>query len=159
MPISSTSVQHGNADPASRRHHGPGFAVASARRYKQEAVAILEQFLAAEELEVVHLTPRLFAQGFALYKSHQNKAWGLVDCISSIVMHEAGVTQALTFDQPFVQAGFQAYKCCSGLSMGNPSAAAAARRVASAATNTSPANGCGTIASRTARAHAKCSAS
>ena len=38
---------------------------ALARRYKQEAVAILEQFLAAEEVEVVHLTPRLFAQGFA----------------------------------------------------------------------------------------------
>jgi hypothetical protein len=37
---------------------------ALARRYKQEAVAILEQFLAAEEGEVVHLTPRLFAPGF-----------------------------------------------------------------------------------------------
>jgi predicted nucleic acid-binding protein len=81
---------------------------ALARRYKQEAVAILEQFVAAEEVEVVHLTPRLFAQGLALYKSHQDKAWGLVDCISFIVMREAGVTQALTFDQHFVQAGLQA---------------------------------------------------
>ena len=36
------------------------------------------------------------------------KAWGLVDCISFIVMREAGVNQALTFDQHFVQAGFQA---------------------------------------------------
>ena len=53
MHISSTSVQYGNADPASHRHHDPGFAVASARRYKQEAVAILEQFLAAEEVEFV----------------------------------------------------------------------------------------------------------
>jgi predicted nucleic acid-binding protein len=56
----------------------------------------------------VHLTPRLFAQGFTLYKSHQDKAWGLVDCISFIVMREAGVNRALTFDQHFVQAGFQA---------------------------------------------------
>ena len=61
---------------------------------QQEAVAIIEQFLAAEEVEVVHLTPRLFTQGF---KSHQDKAWGLVDCISFIVMSEAGVNQALTF--------------------------------------------------------------
>jgi uncharacterized protein len=38
----------------------------------------------------------------------QDKAWGLVDCISFIVMREAGVNQALTFDQHFVQAGFQA---------------------------------------------------
>jgi len=28
--------------------------------------------------------------------------------VSFIAMREAGVTQALTFDQPFVQAGFQA---------------------------------------------------
>ena len=57
---------------------------ALARSYKQEAIEIIEQFLAAEEVEVVHLTPRLFAQGFTLYKSHQDKAWGLVDCISFI---------------------------------------------------------------------------
>ena len=81
---------------------------ALARSYKPEAVAILEQFLAADEVEVAHLTQRLFMQGFALYNSHQDKAWGLVDCISFIVMREAGVQQALTFDQHFVQAGFQA---------------------------------------------------
>jgi hypothetical protein len=56
----------------------------------------------------VHLTPDLFAQGFGLYKSHQDKAWGLVDCISFVAMRAARVNQALTFDQHFVQAGFQA---------------------------------------------------
>jgi predicted nucleic acid-binding protein len=50
---------------------------ALARNYKQEAVAIIEQFLAADEVEVVHLTPQLFAQGFTLYKSHQDKVWGV----------------------------------------------------------------------------------
>ena len=81
---------------------------ALARSYKQEAIAIIEQFLIAEEVEVVHLTPHLFAQGFTLYKLYQDKAWGLVDCISFLVMREAGVNRALTFDQHFVQAGFQA---------------------------------------------------
>lgn len=81
---------------------------ALARSYKQEAIAIIDQFVAAEEVEVVYLTLRLFTQGFTLYKTHHDKAWGLVDCISFIVMREAGVTQALTFDQHFVQAGFQA---------------------------------------------------
>lgn len=37
-------------------------------------MAIIEQFLAAEEVEAVHLTPRWFAQGFALYQTHQDKA-------------------------------------------------------------------------------------
>jgi predicted nucleic acid-binding protein len=81
---------------------------ALARGFKREAVEIIEQFLAAEEVEVVHLTSHLFAQGFALYKAHQDKAWGLVDCILFSVMREAAVSQALTFDQHFVQAGFQA---------------------------------------------------
>jgi uncharacterized protein len=81
---------------------------ALARGYKQEAVEIIAQFLAAEEVDVVHLTADLFAQGFALYRSHQDKAWGLVDCISFVVMREAGVNQALSFDQHFVQAGFHA---------------------------------------------------
>src|SRR5919109_309850 len=57
---------------------------ALARSYKQEAIEIIEQFLAAEEVEVVHLTPRLFTQGFTLYKSHPDKAWGLIGCISFI---------------------------------------------------------------------------
>ena len=81
---------------------------ALARIYKQEAVEIIAQFLAVEEVDVVHLTPYLFEQGFTLYKSHQDKAWGLVDCISFIAMREAGADQALTFDQHFVQVGFQA---------------------------------------------------
>ena len=81
---------------------------ALARSYKQEAVKMIAQFLAAEEVDVVHLTPDLFAPGFRLYRSHQDKAWGLVDCISFTVMREAGVNQALIFDQHFVQAGFQA---------------------------------------------------
>jgi uncharacterized protein len=81
---------------------------ALARHYKREAIEIIEQFFTAEEVEVVRLTPRLFEQAFALYKTHQDKAWGLVDCISFIVMCEAGVSDALTFDQHFVQAGFRA---------------------------------------------------
>ncbi|NJL65245.1 MAG: type II toxin-antitoxin system VapC family toxin [Methylacidiphilales bacterium] len=81
---------------------------ALARNYKNEAVEIIEYFLTSDEMEVVRLTPELFAKAFTLYKTHQDKAWGLVDCISFIVMKQAGVTQALTFDQHFVQAGFQA---------------------------------------------------
>jgi uncharacterized protein len=81
---------------------------ALARNYKDEAVEIIEHFLASDEVEIVRLTPELFAEAFALYKTHQDKTWGLVDCISFVVMKQAGVTQALTFDQHFVQAGFQA---------------------------------------------------
>lgn len=33
---------------------------ALARNYRQEAVEVIEEFLASEEVEVVHLTPELF---------------------------------------------------------------------------------------------------
>jgi uncharacterized protein len=81
---------------------------ALARNYKDEAVEIIEHFLTSNEVEIVRLTPELFTQAFTLYKTHQDKAWGLVDCISFVVMKQTAVTQALTFDQHFVQAGFQA---------------------------------------------------
>jgi uncharacterized protein len=81
---------------------------ALARNYKDEAVEIIEHFLTSDEVEIIRLTPELFSQAFTLYKTHRDKAWGLVDCISFVVMKQAGITQALTFDQHFVQAGFQA---------------------------------------------------
>ncbi len=69
---------------------------ALARNHKQEAVAIIER-----------MTPDLFARAFAVYKQHQDKSWGLVDCLSFVAMREAKVNRALTFDRHFVQAGFE----------------------------------------------------
>jgi predicted nucleic acid-binding protein len=79
---------------------------ALARNFKLEAAAIIEQFLAADEVTIVHLTPELFTKGFALYRQYQDKTWSLVDCISIVVMREASISRVLGFDSHFVQAGF-----------------------------------------------------
>jgi predicted nucleic acid-binding protein len=79
---------------------------ALAQHFRREAVAIIEQFLHTPEVEVVHLTPDRFTAAFSLYKHYADKEWGLVDCISFVVMQERGVQQALTPDHHFVQAGF-----------------------------------------------------
>jgi hypothetical protein len=81
---------------------------ALARRYRPQAVQVLDRFLTSEDVEVVRLTPELFDQAFALYRAHEDKEWGLTDCISFEVMREAGIRDALTFDQHFAQAGFRA---------------------------------------------------
>ncbi len=81
---------------------------ALARAYRREAVDVIETFLSSEDVEIVYLTPTLFDCAFQLYKTHRDKEWGLIDCISFVVMRDAGVSAALTFDQHFVQAGFQA---------------------------------------------------
>lgn len=81
---------------------------ALARNFKQQAIEVIDSFLTSSEVEIVRLTPQLFEQAYLLYKRYQDKEWGLLDCVSFVVMREAGIRNALTFDQHFVQAGFQA---------------------------------------------------
>ncbi|MBA2747624.1 MAG: type II toxin-antitoxin system VapC family toxin [Tatlockia sp.] len=80
---------------------------AMARKYKSQAIEFIEDCLTSDEIEVVKITPHLFNRSLTLYKKYQDKEWGLVDCLSFVVMLEKGVTQALTFDKHFSQAGFQ----------------------------------------------------
>ncbi|KAF5428591.1 hypothetical protein C5S39_11130 [Candidatus Methanophagaceae archaeon] len=42
------------------------------------------------------------------YRDREDKEWGLTDCISFIVMGDQGLTDALTADEHFEQAGFRA---------------------------------------------------
>lgn len=48
----------------------------------------------------------LFIDGIALYGSRPDKDWSLTDCISFVVMRREGLTDALTADHHFEQAGF-----------------------------------------------------
>jgi hypothetical protein len=43
-----------------------------------------------------------------LYGARPDKDWSLTDCISIEVMAERGITDALTGDHHFLQAGFRA---------------------------------------------------
>ncbi len=49
-----------------------------------------------------------YARGLALYGARPDKGWSLTDCISFEVMRERGLTEALTGDHHFEQAGFRA---------------------------------------------------
>ena len=77
------------------------------RNYKQEAIQIIEELTSSENVEVVRLTPELFERAFDLCKKCQDKSWGLVDCLLFIVMQDKNINFALSFDQHFIQAGFQ----------------------------------------------------
>ena len=79
-----------------------------ARGFRAEAVRLIDDLLASEEVDLVRLSPVLFGQAFGLYREHQDKQWGLVDCVSFVVMRERSLRQALTCDQHFRQAGFEA---------------------------------------------------
>lgn len=81
---------------------------ALAKNFKDQAIEVIEDLQTSEDTKVVRLSPALFKMAFNLYPSHSDKQWGLVDCVSFVVMEQAGVRQALTFDQHYVQAGFDA---------------------------------------------------
>ena len=78
-----------------------------ARSHKQAAIDVLDEFRTSDRIEIVRLDESLFEKAFELYKSHSDKSWGLVDCISFVVMRENGITDALTHDIHFSQAGFR----------------------------------------------------
>lgn len=80
---------------------------ALSRNYKSEAIQIIENFFVSKNVEVVSLTPALFDRAFYLYKDREDQTWGLVDCISFIVMQDRNMNIAFTFDRHFVQAGFK----------------------------------------------------
>jgi predicted nucleic acid-binding protein len=50
----------------------------------------------------------LFERGMELYADRPDKDWSLTDCISFVVMRERGISEALTGDRRFEQAGFVA---------------------------------------------------
>jgi uncharacterized protein len=59
-------------------------------------------------VEVVRLTSDIFAEAIELYSKKNDKDWGLTDCVSFIVMRERGLTESLTVDKHFLEAGFRA---------------------------------------------------
>jgi uncharacterized protein len=78
------------------------------RRYRAAAVALLCSLEVDPSIDVVPLSPELYAEAFDLYRERPDKDWGLIDCVSFVVMKFQGIDEALTADEHFEQAGFRA---------------------------------------------------
>lgn len=57
---------------------------------------------------IVPQTSALFQEAFVLYSTRGDKGWSQTDCASFRIMEDRGITQALTHDRHFEQAGFVA---------------------------------------------------
>lgn len=80
----------------------------SRQRFRQIATSLLEYLTSSESIQIVPLSDGLFNKAFELFRNRTDKEWGLVDCISFVVMTERSITEALTADEHFNQAGFKA---------------------------------------------------
>ena len=79
---------------------------ALAKDFRQEANAVIRLLRSSARVDVVQIDERLLEKALEIYEKYHDKTWGLVDCISFIVMGERGLTDVLTFDGDFSAAGF-----------------------------------------------------
>ncbi len=80
----------------------------SAAQNRALAVTFVEQAASSARFRVVSGSDALFERGFDLYRRRADKDWTLTDCISFVVMADENLTDALTGDHHFEQAGFKA---------------------------------------------------
>lgn len=71
-------------------------------------VGLLEQLQNDPFSTIVEASPRLFRRGCELFGQRLDKEWSLTDCISFVVMKQRRLSEALTADHHFEQAGFKA---------------------------------------------------
>jgi hypothetical protein len=78
------------------------------KQKSRAAIQLLESLETDPSVEVILLTNSLYESAFNLFKQREDKEWGLVDCVSFVVRQDRGITDALTTDTHFQQAGFRA---------------------------------------------------
>jgi uncharacterized protein len=69
-------------------------------------VQYIETIKAAPYLQIVHIDFDLDRAAWTLLKTRLDKSWSLVDAASFVVMSQYSISEALTTDRHFEQAGF-----------------------------------------------------
>lgn len=88
-----------------------GMRNAGLRRIAMQAIQPLRD---DRRVAIIPQTSALFHQALGLYAAREDKAWSLTDCASFRIMEGLGITDALTHDRHFEQAGFRALLRHSG---------------------------------------------
>lgn len=77
-------------------------------RNRQAFGRLLDTLHGHEDFEIAPASPESFASAVTLFRARPDKEWSLTDCSSFVMMRERGLTEALTTDHHFEQAGFRA---------------------------------------------------
>lgn len=72
------------------------------------AVRFINQCYATPNIHVVPVDTKLLNRALDLYDERADKEWGLTDCLSFVMMSDQSLTDAMTPDRHFLQAGFRA---------------------------------------------------
>jgi predicted nucleic acid-binding protein len=75
-------------------------------QWRSAAASLIGTVEGQPHVEIVPLSEQLWQAGWDLFSKRPDKAWSLTDCTSFVTMKDYGLTNALTGDAHFVQAGF-----------------------------------------------------
>jgi predicted nucleic acid-binding protein len=68
-------------------------------------VKVGNNLLTASPIQLIQVDDALFYEGWQYLERHADKTYSLTDCISFVLMTRLGISEALTFDKHFAQAG------------------------------------------------------
>jgi len=72
----------------------------------EESLSFVADIQDDPEIEVVYVDERLHRDALSFLQERLDKTWSLCDAVSFLLMQEYGITEALTTDYHFEQAGF-----------------------------------------------------
>jgi predicted nucleic acid-binding protein len=73
---------------------------------RQQLVMIINSLRQDQSIKILHVDQDFDSEAWKLLEARLDKEWSLVDASSFVVMRRYGMTQALTSDHHFAQAGF-----------------------------------------------------
>ena len=76
--------------------------------WREKVIALINHVKARGDIEVLPCSGAIWDCGWKLFSDRLDKSGSLTDSISFEVMRERGLTEALSADSHFRQAGFQA---------------------------------------------------
>ncbi|MBD2484268.1 type II toxin-antitoxin system VapC family toxin [Planktothrix sp. FACHB-1365] len=79
----------------------------NSRNRHHKAVEVGNRLLRSSLVQFIHVDEVLFFDGWQLFQQYNDKSYSLTDCISFVVMTQSNIRTALSFDNHFIQAGFE----------------------------------------------------
>lgn len=82
--------------------------LAKARANPATALALLDRIESSSAIVIEFIGSARFQLAKSFFRKHADHGYSFTDCTSFVLMRELGITDALTTDRHFVEAGFKA---------------------------------------------------
>jgi hypothetical protein len=73
---------------------------------RSKSIGFIESIKTSSLVDIIHIDESLDSKAWDLLVNRTDKNWSLVDCSSFVIMQENNISEALTTDHHFEQAGF-----------------------------------------------------